>query len=150
MQSITELISAVRDAGDSEPNAMVSLTLRSDDAKWVQLLCDRINVSYPFDTAPAVTVGQLGLPHAEKAHPNFWESNLFADFDTTSMNSAELSAFLISYLTTAFGTADLSEYDLSFDVAERGTIKAGTARELLRAIAEIKCSLGGKSRRKDA
>jgi hypothetical protein len=147
MPPIDELVSVIRDAGAHEPNAMISLTHRSDDAKWAQLLPDKVNLSYPFDSPPAKTLADLRLPHAEKARPGFWTAKLFADFDTNVMNSTELTEFLVAYLTTVFGTADTSDYGVSFDLAERGTIKAETTPEFLREIVKLKQRLEGKSRR---
>lgn len=143
MPSIAELVAAVRDAAEHEPDAMISLTHRSDEAKWAQLLHDKINLSYPFDAPPAATLADLGLPHADKAQPGIWDANLFADFETESMNNAELSEFLQAYLTTVFGTSDISKYDVSFDLAERGTIAAETTHEFLREIVKLKRRLEG-------
>lgn len=146
MQPIAELISAVKSAGELQPDAMISLTLRSDDTKWAQLLPDKVNLSYPFDTDPAANLANLRLPHAEKARAGFWDANLFADFDTALLTSAELSEFLIAYLTTVFGTSDTSDYDVSFGLAERGTIKAETTREFLREIVKVKRQFEGHLR----
>ena len=145
MLSFSVFISAVREASEHEPDAMISLTLRSDDGKWAQLLRDKINLSYPFQSPPAKTLADLRLPNADKLRPGFWDAGLFADFDTASMNDSELSAFLNEYLAKAFGTSDISNYIVSFDVAERGIIKAETTREFLREIVRLKQQLDGKA-----
>lgn len=147
MQSINELIDGVRAAAADEPDAMISLTLRSDDTKWAQILADKINLSFPFDTPPATALADLRLPYAEKARVAVWDANLYADFDTTSMSSPELSEFLGAYLVAVFGTCKLCDYDLSSDVAERGRIEAETTHEFLRKIVELKQRLVGKLRR---
>ncbi len=122
MPSIHELINAVRDAAENEPDTMITLTLHSDESKWAQLLPDKINLSYPFDKSPLDLFAELKLPNAEKTILGFWEAGLFADFDTCSLTVDQLAQFLQVYLDAAFGTAGLENYAVSFDVAERGTM----------------------------
>ena len=102
MPSIHDLIEAVRDARQHEPNTVISLTLRSDSEKWAQLLPEKVNLCYPFDQPPSDLIRALKLPHADLAIAGFWEANLFADFDTSAMTVDQLSCFLHAYLAEAF------------------------------------------------
>jgi hypothetical protein len=148
MPSLLDLINAVRDAAENEPDAMITLTHRSDEAKWAQLLPDKVNLAYPFDKPPADLIVELKFPNAEQTIVGLWEAGLFADFDTTSMTADQLTQFLDAYLAAAFGTAHLDDYTVSFDVAERGTITADSTPEFLRKIAELKRYFEGRPARR--
>lgn len=148
MPSLHDLINAVRDAAENEPDAMISLTHRSDDGKWAQLLPDKINLSYPFDKSPSDLIEELNFPNNYKAVVGFWEAGLFADFDTSSMTVDQLVQFLDAYLDAVFGTAHLDDFTVSFDVAERGTIKADSTSEFLRKIVELKRYFEGRPTRR--
>jgi hypothetical protein len=147
MPSIYDLIVAIRDAGEHEPDAMITLTLHADDEKWAQLLPEKINLCYPFAQAPNDLFTELEIPNADKAIVGFWEARLFADFETSSMTVDQLSGFLNAYLIKAFGTANMEEYNVSFDVAERGRIEADSKQEFLRKIVALKRQFEGKSTR---
>jgi hypothetical protein len=147
MPSLHDLITAVRDAGRNEPDAMITLTHHSDDSKWAQLLPDKINLSYPFGKSPSDLIAELNFPHNEKAVAGFWDAELFADFDTSSMTVDQLVQFLDQYLDAAFGTASLDDFAVSFDVAERGTIKAESKSEFLRKIVQLKRYFEGRPTR---
>lgn len=148
MPSIHDLIVSIRDAGEHEPDAMITLTLRSDEEKWAQLLPEKINLCYPFEQTPNDLFTELEFPNADQAIVGFWEAGLFADFETSSMTVDQLSGFLDAYLTKACGTANIEEYNVSFDVAERGKIEADSEQEFLRKIVELKRQFEGKSTRK--
>lgn len=138
MPSLHDLINAVRDAAENEPGAMISLTHRSDDGKWAQLLPDKVNLSYPFSQPPSDVIDELNFPNHDKAVVGFWEAGLFADFDTSSMTVDQLVHFLGAYLDAAFGTASLDDFSVAFGVAERGTITADSKSDFLRKIVELK------------
>lgn len=148
MPSLSDLIAAVRDAEEHQPDAMVTIVLPSDDQKWLQLLPDKINLAYPFDKPPREQLAELQIPNADKAIVGFWEAGLFADFETSSMSIDELSDLLNAYMVAAFRTADLDEFSVTFEVAERGTIEADSEYGFLRKIVELKRYFEGKSAKK--
>lgn len=147
MPSIHDLIVAIRDAGEHEPDAMITLTLRSDNEKWAQLLPEKINFCYPFNQEPDQLFAEWEIPNADQAVVGFWDAQLFADFDTSSMTADQLSGFLQAYLHQAFGTAKIEEYDVSFDVAMRGKVEADSKHEFLKKIVSLKRQLEGKPTR---
>ena len=148
MPSLQDVINAVRDAADQEPDTMVTLTLSADDTKWLQILPDKINLAYPYENPPLEQLTAFGIANIEIAAVGFFEPGLFADFDTSAMSVQQMSEFLTAYLATAFGTVDLDEYSVSFDVAERGTIVANSDHEFLRKIVQLKRYFEGRSPRK--
>src|SRR5262249_51234719 len=124
---------------------MITLTNCLDDSKWMQLLHDKINISYPFVSNPDKQLTELGLPHATKLRVGFWEPKLFADFSVSTLSKLELAEFLIAYMSTVFGTSEVSHYKTSFDLAERGTIQADNTRDFLREIVKLKRYLAGRT-----
>lgn len=149
MPSLHDLIQVVRDAAANEPDAMITLTHQDDDGKWVQLLSDKINLSYPFDKQPSDLLVELKFPHADKAVAGFWEANLFADFETSSMSADQITLFLDAYLNAAFGTACLDDFTISFDLAERGTIQADTPGEFRQKILDLQRYFEGRPPRNE-
>ncbi len=136
MPSIHDLVATIRDVGQYEPDAMITLTLRSDEEKWAQLLPEKVNLYFPFDQEPRGVVRALGLPGADEAVAGLWVAELFAEFETLRMSDDRLSAFLTAYLSTVCGTANIGEYDVTFGVAERGKIEADSAAEFVRKIVD--------------
>ena len=148
MPSLHDLLTAVREAANREPDTMVSLALRSDDAKWCQILPDKINLAYPFDKPPLEAFAEFGTLNSSNIAIGFWEPFIFADFDTASMSIAQVEDFLTSYLVAVFGSADPDEYAVSFEVALRGTIAADSDDEFLRKIVQLKRHFEGRSSHK--
>jgi hypothetical protein len=145
MQTILELIAAVSDAAEHTPDAMITLTHHSDDSKWMQLLHDKINLSYPFAANPAKQFADLALPHAAEVRVGFWEPKLFADFECSTLSDVQVAEILTAYMSAVFGTSDVSEYKVSFDLAERGKIEADNTRDFLREIVKLKRRLEGRT-----
>ena len=145
MQTILELVTAVSDAAEHSPDAMITLTHRSDDSKWVQLLHDKINLSYPFAAKPENQFADLALPHAAELRGRFWEPKLFADFEFSKLSHDQLAEFLTAYMSAAFGTSDVADYKVVFAEAERGTIEADNTRDFLREIVKLKRRLDGRT-----
>lgn len=145
MPSLQDVINAVREAADQEPDTMVTLALSADDKKWLQILPDKINLAYPYENPQREQLNVLGIPNVEIATVGFFEPGLFADFDTSAMSAQQVSAFLTAYLATVFGTDDLNEYSVSFEVAERGTIVGNSDHEFLRKLVQLKRYFEGRS-----
>lgn len=137
-QTMIDLLAALQDAAEQAPDAMLTLAHRSDESKWMQILSDKINLSYPFDSPPDAQFGALSLPNAAKLHAGFWQANTFADFETAELNRMELAEFLEAYLSRVFKSEDLSDYQTSFDLAERGRIEAESKQEFLRELVKLK------------
>lgn len=142
VQSIQEILTEIEVLGHHSPDVMVTLRHRLDESKWVQLLPDKINLSYPYDGEPAEKLAALDLPFSTNLRPEFWMPNLFADFKTAELDTAQLAEFVIAYMSKVFTSTDLSEFEISMDLAERGKIRADTESEFLRELVMLKRRLG--------
>lgn len=147
MSSLHDLIVAVREVANSEPDSMITLTHHSDDSQWLQLLPDKVNVSYPFRQSPADLIDDLNFPHRDRVVEGFWEAELFADFETHAMTTDQLVDFINAYLSEAFGTKCLEDFDVSFEVADRGTLVAESNTEFLQKIVALKRYFEGRPNR---
>ena len=126
-----DLLRSLADAAGDDPNAIVTISHKTDDTKWMQLLPDKINVSYPFDDPPADRLAELQLPHRDLLEPGFWDIGLFADFGTEGLTSVELGEFIAAYLRIVFNDENPDVYEVDVGSAVRGSFEFDDAKELL-------------------
>jgi hypothetical protein len=145
MNPIVDAIRRVREAeaaGDSD--ATVTIDHQSDDAKWMQILPDRINVGYPFAEPPLERLRAIGISHADKLELVTWEAGLFADLRHRALSDSELASFASSYLTMVFGLDEnnAEAFNVNGGSAMRGHIEFDDPKQALRQFARIKRALG--------
>jgi hypothetical protein len=110
---IAEIRPAVREAIQGAPNTCVTLQIKGDPSKWVQIAANTVNAAYPHAVTPDErlrTLSQLG----ERGKLVSWKSGKFATFEFEKMEPTPLAHWIDAYFV---GVLACSPGDYHVDVA---------------------------------